>query len=123
MMPWSNSGSIAGPAMFESCRPSCAKPCCSPGGSRLLVRSSIGPDSFEPVVPDYQLLRPIGAGSFGQVWLAQTLVGVFRAIKIIRRKSFQNTIQFDREFSALRKIESISTHESLVDVLHVGRNE
>ena len=32
-----------------------------------------------PPVPDYELLRRIGSGSYGDVWLARNVLGQFRA--------------------------------------------
>jgi DNA-binding NtrC family response regulator len=79
--------------------------------------------SGTPVIADYQLLRIIGEGGFGTVWLAQTVIGAFCAVKIIRRGRFGNDETFRREFSALKDFASLSSHEGLVDILHVGRNE
>src|SRR6267378_2363889 len=75
-------------------------------------------------VPDHQLLRRIGRGSYGEVWLARNTMGVFRAVKIVYRKAFDNQRPFDREISGIQKFEPISrSHEGFVDVLHVGINE
>lgn len=41
-----------------------------------------------PVIPDFELIRPIGQGSYGEVWLARGLTGVYRAIKIVWRDRF-----------------------------------
>src|SRR6184192_2715298 len=32
-----------------------------------------------PFIPDFQLLRRIGQGSYGEVWLARNIVGTYRA--------------------------------------------
>ncbi len=34
-------------------------------------------------LPGLTLLRPVGSGSFGEVWLARTVTGQFRAVKIV----------------------------------------
>ena len=40
----------------------------------------------EPSVPDYELLRRIGHGAYGDVWLARSkATGVLRAAKIVWR--------------------------------------
>ena len=77
-----------------------------------------------PHIPDLELLRPIAAGSYGEVWLARSIVGTLRAVKIVRRDRFERAEDFDREFKGLQKFEPISrTHDGLVDILHIGRHE
>jgi WD40 repeat protein len=77
-----------------------------------------------PLIPDHKLLRCIGRGSYGTVWLAQNIMGVYRAVKIVYRKSFTSERPFERELSGIRKFEPISrSHEGFVDVLQIGRNE
>ena len=74
-------------------------------------------------IPDYEMLRRIGSGSYGAVWLARSATGTFRAVKVVDRQSAQDP-RFEREFAGLKKFEPISrAHEGLVDILHVGRNE
>lgn len=76
-----------------------------------------------PQIPDHQLLRCIGSGSYGEVWLASSVMESFRAIKIIDRRRFPVDRPFDREFTGIKKFEPISrTHPGLVSILHVGRN-
>ena len=41
-----------------------------------------------PVVPDHEVLRRIGGGSGGQVWLARNALGSYRAIKVVRADGF-----------------------------------
>jgi hypothetical protein len=36
-----------------------------------------------PHIPDHELLRRIGGGSYGEVWLARSVMGTFRAVKIV----------------------------------------
>jgi WD40 repeat protein len=75
-------------------------------------------------IPDHQLLQCIGRGSYGEVWLARNSMGVYRAVKIVYRKAFENERPFQRELSGIRKFEPISrSHEGFIDVLHVGINE
>src|SRR6266404_1204401 len=80
--------------------------------------------SAQVQVPEHQLLRCIGRGSYGQVWLARSTMGVYRAVKIVFRKSFENQRPFERELSGIRRFEPISRlHEGFVDVLQVGLNK
>ncbi len=78
----------------------------------------------KPKIPEHELLRCIGRGSYGTVWLARSALGAYRAIKIVDRKAFRNQRAFEREFSGLQKYEPISReHEGFVDILHVGRSQ
>ena len=74
-------------------------------------------------IPDFRLLRPIGSGSYGEVWLARSVIGAYRAIKIVRRDHFDSEKSFEREFRGIEAFEPASrTHGNLLQVLHVGRN-
>ena len=73
---------------------------------------------------DYTLIRPIGRGSYGEVFLAQSVLGHYRAIKIIRRGSFSSARPFDREVAGLKRFEPISrSHPGFVAILHVGTHD
>jgi WD40 repeat protein len=75
-------------------------------------------------IPDHKLLRCIGHGSYGQVWLALNTMGTYRAVKVVRRNSFHDRRPFERELSGIRRFEPISrSHEGFVDILQAGINE
>jgi tetratricopeptide (TPR) repeat protein len=77
-----------------------------------------------PVIPEHELLRPIASGSYGEVWLARSALGAYRAVKIVRRSSFDHDRPFEREFAGLKAFEPISRgHENLIDLLQVGRTD
>jgi hypothetical protein len=83
-----------------------------------------GGGAVPPRVPDHELTRCIGSGSYGEVWLARTLTGSYRAVKVVFRKSFRDTGPFEREFTGIQKFEPISrSHDGFVDILQVGRND
>lgn len=74
-------------------------------------------------VPNYDLIREIGGGAYGRVWLAQDAVGLWRAVKIVRRASFRDSRPYAREFEGIKRFTPISHENSgLVQVLHVGRD-
>ena len=75
-----------------------------------------------PSIPDHTVLRIIGRGSYGEIWLARGLTGVFRAVKVVYRGNFENERSFAREFEGMSSFEPVSRdHDGFVDILHVGR--
>jgi len=75
-------------------------------------------------IPDHKLIRHIGQGSYGEVWLAESALGTLRAVKVVFRRTFTHERPYEREFSGIKKFEPISrSHEGLVDILQVGRND
>ena len=77
-----------------------------------------------PVIPDFELIRPIGQGAYGEVWLARGLTGVYRAIKVVWRDRFADAGPFEREFSGLKRFTAMSRPEAgQLALLHVGQNE
>lgn len=77
-----------------------------------------------PVIPDHTLLRPIGRGAYGEVWLARNIMGTLRAVKVIWRQQFESGRPFEREFAGIQRYEPVSRSSGgLVHVLHIGRND
>ena len=78
----------------------------------------------KPAVPDHELIREVGHGSYGEVWLARNMMGSFRAVKVVYRDSFDSERPYERELKGLQEFEPISrSHPNLVSILHVGQNE
>ena len=76
-----------------------------------------------PQIADHEMIRCIGKGSFGQVWLARNIMGEYRAVKVIYRATFETDRPLTQEFNAIKKYEPKSrSHPSLLNILHVGRN-
>jgi len=85
--------------------------------------SKNGSDRRVPEIPDHEVIRKIGQGSYGEVWLARGVTGSYRAVKLVWRADFEDERTFEREFEGIRKFEPVSrNHRGLVDILHVGRN-
>ena len=77
-----------------------------------------------PKIPDHEVLRQIGRGGYGEVWLARNTLGAYRAVKVISRSSFDHSRPFEREFQGIQKFEPVSrSHDGLVAILQVGRTE
>ena len=75
-----------------------------------------------PIIPDHELVRVIGRGAYGEIWLARTVIGAFRAVKIVYRSTFESERAFQREFQGMSAFEPISrAHAGFIDILHVGR--
>lgn len=85
------------------------------------MQRKIRPD---PLIPDHEVLRKIGGGAYGEVWLARGVTGAMRAVKIVYREDFSDDRTFEREFEGILRFEPISRdHRGFVNILHVGRSE
>ena len=77
-----------------------------------------------PVIPEHELLRRIGEGAYGEVWLARSRTGAYRAVKIVYRHRFSDDRPYDREFKGITRFEPVSrSTEGLINVLQVGRDD
>lgn len=85
------------------------------------MSDEISPNTPAPNIPDHELIRRVGEGSYGEIWLARSVMGRYRAVKIIFRNRFTNPAPFDREFRGIQKFEPISrTHPGVIAILHAG---
>jgi WD40 repeat protein len=81
------------------------------------------PQPGKPKIPDYELLRFIGSGAYGDVWLARSITGTLCALKVVYRDRFEDQRPFEREVEGIRRFHPISRQdEGLIDLLHVGQN-
>lgn len=72
----------------------------------------------------HQLIRVIGGGAYGKVWLARSVTGTYRAVKIVFRRDFKSDTPYEREYKGILKFEPISRdHDGFIDILHVGRDD
>ncbi|MGK0185377.1 MAG: serine/threonine protein kinase [Verrucomicrobiales bacterium] len=49
-------------------------------------------------IPDHTLIRKIGEGGYGEIWLARSITGEYRAVKIVSRDLFEDDRPYEREF-------------------------
>jgi len=74
-----------------------------------------------PSIPEHELIRQIGGGSCGTVWLARNALGAFRAVKIVQAESSRFRSSLQSELNGVLKFEPVSRlHDGLVDILQVG---
>ncbi|MCX6926300.1 MAG: serine/threonine protein kinase [Verrucomicrobia bacterium] len=94
----------------------------TPWGSATPPTGASAGDVPPDPIPDHTLIRRIGKGSYGEVWLARNALGVYRAVKIIDRRAFDDDRPFEREFAGMQRFEPVSrSHESQLNILQVGR--
>ena len=77
-----------------------------------------------PSVPDFKLIRLIGEGGFGRVWLAANeTTGRLRAIKLIPLHHGGRTDPAGREIASITRLERNTSldHANLLKIDHVGR--
>src|ERR1051326_7075015 len=83
-------------------------------------------------ISDYTLIAQIGRGSFGTVYLAESLLGKRCAVKVLIKPRVgelhvaRGASQYDpqKELTGIRNYQKIATgHPNLVQVLHVGETE
>jgi len=81
------------------------------------------PSGTQIIIPNYQLIRCIGKGAYGDVWLARNELGVCYAVKIVERRTFTDRSPFEREYRGILHYTPLSrTHHGLVQILHIGRD-
>ena len=87
------------------------------------VVALVQPPKNSTSIPDYDLVRMIGRGAFGEVWLARTVMGTWRALKIIRAEDERGRRSLEKEYDGVRQYDPVSRdHSNLVDILHLGKD-
>ena len=76
-------------------------------------------------IAEHTLVRRIGEGAYGEVWLARDVLGNYRAAKVIYRARFGNdSAPYEREYRGISAYGPVSlSHPGLLHVLQVGRRD
>ena len=75
-------------------------------------------------VPNHELIRCIGEGSYGNVWIARNVMGSYRAVKVVHRSRFTDRRPYERELMGIEKFEPISrSHPGFMAILQIGINK
>jgi serine/threonine protein kinase len=81
-------------------------------------------DGLPPEVSDFDLIRMIGEGGFGRVWLATNrATGQLRAVKVIPLHATGTTDPAGREITSIIRLEASfrRQHPNLLTIYHVGK--
>ena len=75
-------------------------------------------------IPDHTLIRCIGEGAYGQVWVARDAVGRYHAVKVVYRSRFGVAGPYERALRGIEKFMPVSrSHQGFVHILRMGRND
>lgn len=82
--------------------------------------------STVPEIPDFEMVRQIGCGAFGQVWLATNrTTGHVRAVKVVALRHGSTADLADREITSLTRLEANVRlrHPHLMTIHHVAKTD
>ena len=78
---------------------------------------------LRPDVPDHEILRLIGSGAYGEVWLARSVTGAYRAVKVVWYEDFEDERTYAQEFESILHYEPVARGiPGVVHILHVGQS-
>lgn len=77
-----------------------------------------------PPIPDYELILLIGEGGFGQIWMGRDVLGLYRAIKVIRYSESSSLESYQAEYHGIAHYAPYSRrYDGLIEIHHVGIRE
>src|SRR5688572_15575888 len=83
--------------------------------------AQVAPPSSDATVGDYQLVRRIGRGAMGEVWLARhTRTGGVAAVKVLRDGSAKSRERMRRFFARERRAVARLSHPNVVQLFDLG---
>ena len=76
-----------------------------------------------PQVPNHTLIKNIGSGAYGEVWLARSEIGTFHAVKFVKRALFEDSAPYEREYMGVKNYMPISkSHLALLNITFIGKD-
>lgn len=76
-----------------------------------------------PLIPDFTLLRRIGGGSYGDVWIGSSVTGIYRAVKLVSRSRFADAGPYLREREGITRFQkAVGNQPQQLALLHVGED-
>jgi WD40 repeat protein len=80
-------------------------------------------DPAPPKIPGHHLLRCVGRGSYGEVWVALNVMKKWAAVKVVYHRAGTDRRAYDQEFRGIQRYDDVSgRHGSLMPVKDVGEN-
>ena len=72
-----------------------------------------------PRIPDYELILLIGEGGFGQIWMGRDVLGLYRAVKVIRYSDSKSLESYQAEYHGIAHYAPYSRkYDGLIEIHH-----
>lgn len=78
----------------------------------------------KPNIPNFDFERCCGSGAYGDVWVANDINGLRRAVKVLYKTRLKNLGVLDKEIRGLRLYcKEVPRHPNLIEVFYAGETE